>query len=267
MPSTTVGGDPEVDPAASEPRSGELILDAIMVATFIAAFALGYQLTPRAAAPGPRAATSSISACQLNNFMLDAPLSPLNNQALIKLSKVEDKTEGGLFLGSSQAEKPKEGVVVSAGPGSVIPETGKLVPNPLKVGALVLLSEYSGEKVDYNGDKHVFVDADAVLGWCDGEVLTPDNFNPIQDSVLLKVAEAAKETTSGIALALDNNDDSYQGQAVAVGAGKVSMQGEAIPPSISVGDNVLYAKGRGIDTTLEGKKYVVVSASDCLAKW
>jgi len=204
---------------------------------------------------------------QLNNFMLDGPLTPLNNQVMVKLSKVDEKTTGGLFLGSAATEKPKEGVVIAAGPGYTHPETGKLIPNPLKEGMLVLLADFTGEKVDYNGDKHIFVDADNVLGYCETPTMQLSAFTPTLDKLLLAVQEAAKETTTGIALALDEDEDNNQGEVVAVGAGKMNSQAEALSPLIAVGENVLYAKGMGLETTIDSKKYLIVSAADCLAKW
>lgn len=76
----------------------------------------------------------------------------------MKLRRAEDKTGGGLFLATEEAERPKEGVVVAAGPGLPHPDTGKLLENPLKEGDLVLLSDFSGEKVDYNDQSHVRAD-------------------------------------------------------------------------------------------------------------
>lgn len=58
-------------------------------------------------------------------------------QVLVKLNKVEEKTDGGLFVPTAAKEKPKEGVVVAAGPGVVHPSTGKLLPNSVSVGDTV----------------------------------------------------------------------------------------------------------------------------------
>ena len=212
---------------------------------------------------------------------------------MIKLSKVNDKTEGGLFLSSTASETPKEGVVAAAGPGFTHPLSGRLIPNPLTVGLRVLLADFGGDKVEYNGDPHIFVDASCVLGWCDKEPLQGSNFIPALDNVLLKVEATAKETTSGIALALDEQQEgsnqvsrcltchlvtqprcppatfasALQGEVVAVGAGKFNSQGEAVPPGIAVGDKVVYARDGGVQTSIAGKKYVVVPASECLATW
>jgi len=83
-----------------------------------------------------------------------------------------------------------------------------------------------------------------------------------------ELAEAATETSSGIALAGSlSEDDSPSGKAVAVGAGKVNADGATIPASVALGDNVLYGKFAGSEVYIEGTKFKVVPASECLAKW
>ena len=46
-------------------------------------------------------------------------------QILVKQSKMADVTTGGLFMPADSTEKPSEGLVVLAGPGTTHPETGK----------------------------------------------------------------------------------------------------------------------------------------------
>ena len=145
-------------------------------------------------------------------------------QILVKQSKMADVTTGGLFMPADSTEKPSEGLVVLAGPGTTHPETGKLIPNPCKEGDLILLSEYVGEKVDYCGDKHSFVSASEVLGVFDGGSPVVGSFKPLQDRVLVKLQDSATETASGIALASENADEPTQGEVIAVGEGLVTSQ-------------------------------------------
>ena len=85
----------------------------------------------------------------LNNYPLPGPLSPVYNQALVKLSRSDETTTGGLFLAAEEKEKPREGVVVEAGPGRVHPDTGATLPTAVKSGDLVLLGEFAGEKANH----------------------------------------------------------------------------------------------------------------------
>jgi len=243
------------------------VIETSSMAAVFAGLSLAYQLAP--AGPACHMTRSTVPAMQyqLNNYLLDGPLQPLGNQVLVKLNKVEEKTDGGLFVPTAAKEKPKEGVVVAAGPGVVHPSTGKLLPNSVSVGDTVMLTEFDGEKVDYNSEKHIFVDADDVLGSFEGGVPSAASFRPNSDRLLVKLAEAATETSSGIALAATEDDDSNQGEVVAVGSGKMAATGEIIPVEIAAGDKVLYPRNTGFETTFEGKKFKIVFAADCMAKW
>ena len=228
-----------------------------MAAALVCAFTASFCPSLGAYRPFGRTVAASMSH-QLNNYKLDGPLMPLGNQILVKFSPVDDKTDGGLILTSMATEKPKEGTVVAAGPGRMNPQTCALDANPFAVGDLLLLSEYSGEKVEYDGEKHVLLDADAVLGKFDGAEPLADLFQPALDKVLVKLAKAATETSSGIAIAGAEEEESNQGEVVAVGVKA---------PTLAVGDRVLYDKLAGCDAVLEGRTYKLVPAAECFAKW
>lgn len=230
--------------------------------------ALSYQVGPPSTrGTANRAAPAVMQEYKLNNYMLPGPLVPLADQILVKQSKMADVTSGGLYMPADSVEKPSEGVVVLAGPGATHPDTGQLIPNPCKEGDLVLLNEYVGEKVDYCGDKHAFVAATEVLGIFEGGEPVVGSFKPLQDRVLVKLEEAATETTSGIALASESSEESTQGEVIAVGSGRITSQGDIVPTGISPGESVIYGKFAGTTVNIEGGEYKVVSAADCLAKW
>lgn len=214
---------------------------------------------------------------------------------IIKLRRLDETTTGGLFLATSDEEKkkPKEGLVVGAGPGKYHSETGALLPCSVKEGELVLLSDFTGEKVDYDGEQHVLVDADSLLGApppsshallflfadaasrraprppgsFENKQITADAFRPMGDNVLIAKAEAVSETTTGIALAGQDEEDGNQGEVVAVGAGAMLPSGERRPVCISPGESVMYKPYCGSDATFDGKEFKVVSEAECLAKW
>ena len=85
---------------------------------------------------------------------------------MVKLSRAAEKTGGGLLVASAQSEQPKQGKVIACGPGTYHPDTGKLIPSPLKEGDLVLIADVAqtGEKVEYNGESPLVVGLDAVCG-------------------------------------------------------------------------------------------------------
>ena len=188
---------------------------------------LAYVVGP---SPGPassrRGAHAVMQEYKLNNMALPGPLQPLEDQLLVKTSKYDDKTSGGLFVPAAATEKPREGTVIAAGPGKPHEKSGKVIECPVKAGDLVLMSEYAGEKVDYCNEAHLLMPSTEVLGIFEGGNPVASAFKPLADNVLIELAEAATETSSGIALAGSlSEDDSPSGKAVAVGAGKVNADG------------------------------------------
>ena len=102
---------------------------------------LAYVVGP---SPGPassrRGAHAVMQEYKLNNMALPGPLQPLEDQLLVKTSKYDDKTSGGLFVPAAATEKPREGTVIAAGPGKPHEKSGKVIECPVKAGDLVLLS-------------------------------------------------------------------------------------------------------------------------------
>lgn len=70
---------------------------------------------------------------------------PLGNRVVIERLKAKT-SKGGILLPDSAQEKPKEGIVLAAGPGKV-DEDGKLIPLHVKKGDKVLFSSYAGTEV------------------------------------------------------------------------------------------------------------------------
>ena len=91
-------------------------------------------------------------------------IKPLGNRVLIKRSKAA-QTKGGIFLPDSAQEKPKEGVVVSAGPGKVNDE-GKRDVMFVKTGDIVLFSSYAGTEVKQSNEdeEYIIMSEDDILG-------------------------------------------------------------------------------------------------------
>jgi chaperonin GroES len=89
---------------------------------------------------------------------------PLGNRVLIQRSKAQT-SKGGILLPDTAQEKPKEGVVVSVGPGKT-DENGKIESMNVKVGDRVLFSSYSGTEVKDLSDEEEFLvmSEDDILG-------------------------------------------------------------------------------------------------------
>jgi chaperonin GroES len=88
---------------------------------------------------------------------------PLGDRILIRRIKEEEKTKGGIIIPDSAKEKPQEGKVVAVGKGKVT-EDGKLVAPEVKVGDKVLFGKYSGSEFKLDGEEHLILREDDILG-------------------------------------------------------------------------------------------------------
>jgi len=88
---------------------------------------------------------------------------PLQDRILVKRIDEEEKTKGGIIIPDTAKEKPQEGKVIAVGKGKV-DDDGKIRPLDVKKGDRVLFSKYSGTEVNIEGDEHLIIREDDVLG-------------------------------------------------------------------------------------------------------
>ena len=88
---------------------------------------------------------------------------PLQDRILVKRIDEEEKSKGGIIIPDTAKEKPQEGKVIAVGKGKVDDE-GKVHPLDVKKGDRVLFSKYSGTEVNIEGDEHLIIREDDVLG-------------------------------------------------------------------------------------------------------
>jgi chaperonin GroES len=88
---------------------------------------------------------------------------PLQDRLLVKRVTEEQKTKGGIIIPDSAKEKPVEGNVVAAGNGKVL-EDGKVRPLDVKAGDRILFGKYSGTEIKIDGEEHLILREDEVLG-------------------------------------------------------------------------------------------------------
>lgn len=79
-------------------------------------------------------------------------LKPLADRVVVKPSKAEEKTKGGIIVPDTAKEKPVWGEVIAAGPGRTSDEGKHIVPE-VKVGDQVLYGKYSGTEVTVDGEE------------------------------------------------------------------------------------------------------------------
>ena len=88
---------------------------------------------------------------------------PLQDRILVKRVDSEDKTAGGIIIPNSAQEKPQEGLVVALGNGKRL-DDGTLINVDLKKGDRILFGKYSGSEVTIDGEEHLILREDEILG-------------------------------------------------------------------------------------------------------
>ena len=88
---------------------------------------------------------------------------PLQDRVLVRRVKEEEKTKGGLFIPDTAKEKPIEATVIAVGNGKVL-EDGTVRKLDVKAGDRVLFGKYSGTEVKIDGEEHLILREDDILG-------------------------------------------------------------------------------------------------------
>ena len=87
---------------------------------------------------------------------------PLHDRVLVKRSKEERTSPGGIVIPDTAAEKPIQGEVVAVGNGRIL-EDGAVRPMDVKAGDRVLFGKYSGTEMTVDGEEYLFIDADDIM--------------------------------------------------------------------------------------------------------
>ena len=90
-------------------------------------------------------------------------IKPLHDRILVKRLEEEEKTKGGIIIPDSAKEKPMEGEIVAVGPGKMT-DDGKRIAMDVKAGDRVLYSKYGGTEVKIEGEEHLILREDDILG-------------------------------------------------------------------------------------------------------
>ncbi len=89
---------------------------------------------------------------------------------------------------------------------------------------------------------------------------------PLADRLVVKPIEREDVTKGGIVLPDTVKEKPQEGKVLAVGPGRRSEEGKAIPMDIKVGDIVLYAKYGGTEIKIDDEELMILRESDVLAK-
>ena len=88
---------------------------------------------------------------------------PLQDRVLVRRSEGEEKTKGGIIIPDNAKEKPQEAIVISVGSGKSL-DNGTVVKPSVKEGDNILFGKYSGTEIKLNGEEHLILKEDDILG-------------------------------------------------------------------------------------------------------
>jgi len=88
---------------------------------------------------------------------------PLHDRVVVRRIDAKEKTAGGIIIPDTAKEKPQEGEIIAAGPGSRN-EQGQLVPLDVKPGDRVLFGKWSGTEVKIEGQDLLIIKESDLLG-------------------------------------------------------------------------------------------------------
>jgi chaperonin GroES len=92
------------------------------------------------------------------------------------------------------------------------------------------------------------------------------NITPLQDRLLIQRPKEKETIKGGIIIPDSAREKPYEGDVMAVGAGRFDNKGERIPMDVKVGDRVLFGKYSGNEISVDGEEFFIIEEKDVLAK-
>lgn len=108
---------------------------------------------------------SAITTSKIVKIDFAAMLTPLDDRILVQIKEEERMTPGGLYIPDTVSDVSGnfKGTVVAVGRGHMN-KKGKIKPLDVKPGDVVVFSQFSGSKVDVQGQTVMFLRESDVLG-------------------------------------------------------------------------------------------------------
>ena len=88
-------------------------------------------------------------------------LIPVEDKIVLKMAKVEEKTQSGIILTGAAKDETTIGEVIAVGPGGLV--DGKEVKMSVQVGQKVVINQFGATNVKVGGQEYTVVRMAAVL--------------------------------------------------------------------------------------------------------
>ncbi|MBI2589599.1 co-chaperone GroES [Candidatus Berkelbacteria bacterium] len=89
-------------------------------------------------------------------------IQPLGDRVLLKLLPAEETTHSGIIIPDTAKDKSQQATVVAVGPGKR-DKDGKRIELDVKESDVVLIPQYGGDEIKYEGEEYKIVGADDIL--------------------------------------------------------------------------------------------------------
>lgn len=92
-----------------------------------------------------------------------AKIRPLGDKIVLEQMEEDEVTKSGIVLPESAKEKPQKAKVIAIGPGKTT-DDGKTIPVGIKVGDIVLYTQYGPTNIKLDGKEYLIVSESDILG-------------------------------------------------------------------------------------------------------
>ena len=91
------------------------------------------------------------------------------------------------------------------------------------------------------------------------------NIKPLEDKVLVQIAEAETTTASGLVIPDSAAEKPQEAVVIAVGTGRLDDNGNRVAVDVKEGDTVVFSKYGGTELKYGDQEYLVLGSRDILA--
>ena len=88
---------------------------------------------------------------------------PLQDRVLVQRVEEEQVSRGGIIIPDTAKEKPIKDEIVAVGNGRIL-KSGEVRALTVKAGDQILFSKYAGTEVKIDGEEHLIMREDDILG-------------------------------------------------------------------------------------------------------
>ena len=88
---------------------------------------------------------------------------------------------------------------------------------------------------------------------------------PLEDRIVIRQVDSEEKTASGLYIPDAAKEKPQEGEVLAVGPGRVDVNGNRVPVDVKVGDHVIFSRYGGTEVKYDGEELQILSARDVLA--